>query len=273
MRHVILGLVVGMLVVSVFCGCRAMSKRGDPPAGSPPTSSEPSAPSPAAGESKPPSTSPASTPLPETQTKPVNNKEISGIFILREALGQEILPLVDGTLLTLQSTTKKGANDPNVTLDNGKLELNQTLPGEGTGQGTVHAIGSFQKLSTTSGDSAIYVHPTMIDFIFSAAQIKSECYGMMTLTGKVRCTLNAAYTYGTHILSGTGQCMTHTNEVLDNLKLDIGNTTHKVRYALGFKVNGDPTNWKAYQWTGTAYVGGIKVDLTQLNNPKNTCNK
>lgn len=175
--------------------------------------------------------------------------------------------------MVLQKTTAKGANDPNITIEGGGLVFNQVLKGEGDGQGAIHAAGTYQKLDTVSGGTAIYTNPVAIDFNFDRFQIKSECYGTISLTGKIHCTLNATYTYGANILSGTGQCMTHTNGILDNLRVGVGANLHKVRYVLGFKIQGSPKDWKAYQWVGSAYVDGIKVDFTQFNETPNTCDK
>lgn len=264
MNRSLLGVIAGIVIVGMLCGCRAMSKDDAPtPSTTPaPTTQEPST-----------TPAPSPKPAPTPGTNPSESKDISNITALRETLGQSILPLIDGGLLTLQKTSPKGAADPNITLEGGKFEFNQILKGDGGGQGTAQATGSYQKLGTISGGGAIYVNPTSIDFNFDGLKIKSGCHGTLSLTGNVHCSINATYTYGANILSGTGQCMTHTNGILDNITIEIGGTTQKIRYVLGFKIQGDPTDWKAYQWVGTAYVGGISVDLTQLNDSQNTCNK
>lgn len=261
-KQIPLGLLVGAFIFCLLCGCRAISK-GDTP-------TAPVTPPASAGESKPTPTLPP-TPTPQTTTS--DSKDTPPSLILREAVGQNIINLINGELLVLQKNTQKGGSDPNITLDGGKFEFNQPLQGDTGGPGQIHATGTYQKLGTTSGDTAIYTSPTTIDFNFEGLQVKSGCYGNLFLTGNVHCTLSANYAYGTHTLNGTGQCMTHTNGILDNIRLDIGGNTHKVRYVLGFKVHGDPLDWKAYLWTGTAFVGGIAVDITQLNDPLNICNK
>lgn len=269
MTRTTLGVLVGALIIGTLCGCRAMSKHETP--GAPPP------PPPVAGESKPtpaPPPTPSSAPSPPAaQPEPIEDKGVFGAQVLREALGEAILPLIDGELLVLQNTLKKGANDPNITLEGGKLTFKQTLLDENGGNGAVEAIGAYQKLGTTSGAAAVYANPTTIDFNFEGLQVKTGCLGTITLTGKVHCSIKATYTYGANTLSGAGQCMTHTNGILDNLRIGIGTTTHKARYVLGFKVQGNPKDLKAYQWMGMAYVGGIAVDITQLDNPTNVCNK
>ncbi len=262
MGRAVNGLLIGIGIVALVSGCRALSNDGSPGA-------QPSGPAPATQEPKPVLAPPAAN-----ETKSIDNKDVFDVWVLREALGQTLLPLIDGQLVTFQKNpAKKEAQDPNFSMESGKLEFNQTLQGEGGGQAKIHGGGGYQKLTSVSGETILYAHPATIDFNFNKLQIKSECYNTMTLAGKVRCSLSATYTHGSHTLVGSGQCMTHNNGILDNLNLDIAGSPHKVRYVLGFKVNGNPGDWRAYQWVGVAFVSGLKTDLTPLNDLQNTCSK
>lgn len=270
MSKVLQGLFVGGVILVGLCGCRAMSKN-DPTALAP-APAAPAASAPAAQGSKPtPGPSPAASPAPAV--KPVDSKADANVFLLREALGQSLLPLIDGNRIGLQKTVIKGGSDPNITIEGGKLTLYQLFQGSGGGQGSITVAGGYQKLATTSGEALTYVNPMTIDFSFTGLAIQTGCYGTMSVTGKVRCSLSGTYTQGIHSLTGTGQCMTHTNGILDNLRLDGGGESHKVRYTLGFKVRGDPQDWRSYQWVGSAYINGQNVDITHLNDIQNICNK
>lgn len=265
MGRVSIKLLVGMVIVSTLFGCRAMSNDGTqgPVASQSPTPMEtPNTPTP------PPS--PAISP--STQTNIVDNKGVSDVLLLREALGERLLALIDGHAMTLQKITSVNTSTPNIIIEDGKLTFDQTIQGQGGGVGTIHASGTYQKLGTASGEGALLAKSTIIDFDFNKLQIISACYSTATLTGRVRCTLNVTYNYGTHTLTGSGQCMTHTEGSIDNLRIDIAGEPHKIRYVLGFKVHGDPADWGAYQWAGTAYVSGINVDITHLNDSVYTCN-
>lgn len=267
MRPLVLRLTLVTLLIGTFCGCRAMSKGGGPPAPEQ-NAGTPTPPAATPQESKP---APPTVPTPQTQTN--RPSDVADVFVLQAALGREFLPLIDGGLLIFEKAATKGTETPNILLEGGKMTLNQSLQKTEGGQGTIAATGAYQKLGTTSGETALYANKVIIDFNFNALQIKSPCDDTISLSGNLRCTLNGTYTYGTHILNGSGQCMTHSGGSLDNLRLDINGTPHKVRYNLGYKVNGDPSDWRSYQWSGAAFVGGIKADLTHLANQQDNCNK
>lgn len=265
MGRVRIMLLVGVVIISTLFGCRAMTNDGTQGT----VASQPPAPTETPNTPTPPP-SPAASP--STQTNIADNKEVSDVLILREALGEKLLTLIDGHTMTLQKVTSVNTSTPNIIIEDGKLLFDQTIQGKGGGLGTIHASGTYQKLGTASGEGVLLVKSTIIDFNFNKLQITSACYGTTTLTGGVRCTLNGTYNYGTRTLTGSGQCMTHTEGNIDNLRIEIGGEFRKMRYVLGFKVQGDPADWRAYQWAGTAYAQGVTIDITHLSDSTYTCN-
>lgn len=249
-------------------GCRAMSdKAGSAPSASPAPTGAP--PKPTAPPPKPAAPS-QSSPTPKP-SKDIDFKENFRKDLLREALGRASLALLNSANLVYEKTSDKGAATPNFWTEFGKIRFDQVLGTVASGASTLHIGGPYHRVVTTSGPQVTSFGPLAVDLSAHDLGVASTCGHDILVNGAVRCTVSGVYDHSSQVMDASGQCMTHTGGVLDNLRLDIGGGIHTARYVLSIKAHGNPLSWSSYTWTGMAYINGLKTELPDTSSKTYKC--
>lgn len=261
-------IIVIIMVMGMGLGCRAMRDKGGPTPAPAPSES----PKPVAASPTPPV--PVQVSPPPILPKDIDSKDYFRIDLLREGLGRSIVPLLNPSHLSFDKLTEKSASSPNFLLESGNLRFDQVLGGISPGESAVHLDGPYQKLSTSSGSQVISFGPVTVNLNVHNLNVSSACGYRVSLTGQVRCTLSGVFDGSTQMVDATGQCMTHSNGTLDNLRVDVGSgNIHTVRYAVGVKIHGSPLDWKAYTWSGSPHVNGLSAKLPTTTESQYECEK
>lgn len=262
--------VCGLLALVVLgAGCRALKDDAPSQSSTAAPATSPTT-APAAGASAPVASPPSS---PTTASPPPEAVTAFRLDLIREALGRTVLTQVEPKNLIFHKNTAQGVENPNYFSETGKFEFSQALGEPNKGQLVVAASGGYQKITTASGPQLLYLSPAIVDVEFKAYSLSTLCGQGIQLTGKVHCTLALVYGYAADTIDVSGQCMSHTNGVMDNLLMGMGSDYYKARYSVQVKGHGAAREFKTYQWSGAASLDGMSVDITQLPGTVEQCKK